>query len=68
MRPDLHVIETTRTPDRVTEYAGGGWAIYRVKPPGDGWAILRDRERHTTWIRRTPMVHPTVRVNRRWLP
>ena len=66
--PELHVIETIRTPDRVIESTDGGWATYRVQPPGAGWRILLDRERHTVWTRRVPAVlRPTVRLKGRWL-
>ena len=68
MRSPLHLIETIRTPDRVVEFINGGWATYRVKPPGAGWTILRDRERATIWTRRRLVIRPTVRLKPRWLP
>jgi hypothetical protein len=66
--PGLELIETVRTPDRVIERSDGRSATYRVRPPGAGWFVLRDRERHTVWTRHTPVVRSTVRLKRRWLP
>jgi hypothetical protein len=52
LRPVLEVIETQTTRDRVTDDA-----VFMVKPPGRGWRILDShRERHSTWIRRRPVV------------
>jgi hypothetical protein len=53
--PALELIETVRTPDRVIECSDSGSATYRVRPPGAGWFILRDRERYTVWTRRRPV-------------
>jgi hypothetical protein len=57
-QPELfaEVVETVRTRDRFLEYSDGSSATYRVKPPGAGWFILRDRERHTVWTRRRPVI------------
>jgi hypothetical protein len=68
MRFPLDLIETTRTSDRVIEFLNGGWATYRVRPPGAGWTIVRDRERATIWTRRRAVVrHRAVHMKRRWL-
>ena len=55
------MIETVRTRDITVHFPDGSTETRRARPPGDGWRILRDRERHTIWTRRTPVVRPTVR-------
>ena len=63
------MIETIRTRDITVHFPDGSTETRRACPPGEGWAILRDCERHTIWTRRMPAVlHPTIHVNRRWLP
>ena len=62
------MIETVRTRDITVHFPDGSTETRRARPPGDGWAILRNRERHTLWSCRRPVLHPTVRVNCRCLP
>lgn len=52
-------LERIRTHDLVVHYRDGSWATHRAPPPGGGWRILVDHERHTTWAR--PMVRLGIR-------
>ena len=61
-------IETVRTRDITVHFPGGSTETRRARPGGDGWRILRDRDRHTIWARRRLVTRPTVRLKRRWLP
>ena len=52
------LVETETTRDRVTD-AG----VFRP-PPGAGWRVSNaDRERHTAWMRRRPVVRVWKRRN-----
>ena len=53
----FEVIETVTTRDESFEDRDG-WGTRRVRPPGPGWRIDHDRERHTRWFRRRPVVWP----------
>lgn len=48
MRPSLffELIEVTTTRDAVFEDRDGAWGTRRARPPGPGWRIAHDRERH----------------------
>jgi hypothetical protein len=53
----LEVIETVVTRDHVDDNG-----VFLRPPPGHGWRVLNaDRQRHTTWQRRKPVLLP-----RRW--
>jgi hypothetical protein len=71
-RPQLElfaeIVESLRERDQPFVETDGAWGSRRVRPDGPGWRILHDRERHTTWTRRKPVVSPAVRLKRRWLP
>lgn len=47
----FHGIQRVTTNDRTIEEPDGSWWTERRRPPGPGWEIERDRERHTVWRR-----------------
>ena len=44
-------IERVITRDQVVEEPDGSWWSGPRRPPGPGWEIEKDRERHTVWRR-----------------
>jgi hypothetical protein len=63
------IIETVRTRDITVHFPDGSTEAHRVRPRGNGWRILRNRERYTIWARRSPEVsNANIRVNRWSLP
>jgi hypothetical protein len=55
------LVETVRTRDRAVDLPDGSWITIRIRPSGEGWTILRDRERATVWTRRKPILWRPVR-------